>query len=99
MSFVFAVRKVVAGLNYKLMLGIFRNNVCLGGFKVAVYKPLPHMQRGLAVTSWGDTFESYEISDDCMHAATTETEKEKPSAVVEGGGTMEKRKEVIEPES
>lgn len=52
-----AQRQVVAGLNYKLTLAILRDNVCLGGFEVTVYKPLPHMEQGLTVSSWGKTLE------------------------------------------
>lgn len=40
-------------MNYKLTLAIFRDTTCLGGLKVTVYKPLPHMEQGLTVTSWG----------------------------------------------
>ena len=40
-------------MNYRLTLAIFRDTTCLGGLKVTVYKPLPHMEQGLTVTSWG----------------------------------------------
>ena len=47
-----AQRQVVAGINYKLTIGLVRNNECLGGFKVAVWKQL---SGELKVNTWGAT--------------------------------------------
>eukprot|EP00579_Thalassiosira_antarctica_P007125 CAMPEP_0201893544 /NCGR_PEP_ID=MMETSP0902-20130614/38897_1 /ASSEMBLY_ACC=CAM_ASM_000551 /TAXON_ID=420261 /ORGANISM="Thalassiosira antarctica, Strain CCMP982" /LENGTH=211 /DNA_ID=CAMNT_0048425375 /DNA_START=52 /DNA_END=687 /DNA_ORIENTATION=- len=58
-----AQRQVVAGLNYRLTLAILKHNVCLGAFKVMVYKPLPYMEQDLTVTSWGNTLECSDIKD------------------------------------
>ena len=50
--------QVVAGLNYKLTMAILKNNICLGGMKgITIYKPLPHMEQGLTVTSWGNVLQ------------------------------------------
>ncbi|KAL7537878.1 hypothetical protein ACHAXR_008139 [Thalassiosira sp. AJA248-18] len=59
-----AQRQVVAGLNYRLTLAIFKDQICQGAFKVVVYKPLPHMEQGLTVTSWGkNVLECSDIAD------------------------------------
>eukprot|EP00580_Thalassiosira_gravida_P013180 CAMPEP_0201681766 /NCGR_PEP_ID=MMETSP0494-20130426/51279_1 /ASSEMBLY_ACC=CAM_ASM_000839 /TAXON_ID=420259 /ORGANISM="Thalassiosira gravida, Strain GMp14c1" /LENGTH=271 /DNA_ID=CAMNT_0048165519 /DNA_START=232 /DNA_END=1044 /DNA_ORIENTATION=+ len=58
-----AQRQVVAGMNYKLTIAIFESNICQGAFKVTVYKPLPHMEQGLTVTSWGSVLLCSEITE------------------------------------
>jgi len=58
-----AQQQVVAGLNYKLTIAIFKSDICQGAFKVTVYKPLPHMEQGLTVTSWGSVLQCSEITD------------------------------------
>mmetsp|Transcript_29298 Transcript_29298/g.62279 ORF Transcript_29298/g.62279 Transcript_29298/m.62279 type:complete len:213 (-) Transcript_29298:96-734(-) len=85
-----AQRQVVAGLNYKLTLAIIKDNVCLGGFKITVYKPLPHMEQGLTVTSWGKTLECSEIKD-LMQAVI---EKEEENALLVEGEIEEEHEEV-----
>jgi hypothetical protein len=45
-----AQRQVVAGMNYKLTIGLMRGDVCLGGFKVTVWKQL---SGELKATNWG----------------------------------------------
>jgi len=54
-----AQRQVVAGMNYKLTIGIIQNNECLGGFKVTVWKQL---SGELKVTNWGATLGCNEIN-------------------------------------
>ncbi|KAL7478127.1 hypothetical protein ACHAW6_003905 [Cyclotella cf. meneghiniana] len=54
-----AQRQVVAGMNYKLTIGIVQNNKCLGGFKVTVWKQL---SGELKVTNWGATLGCDEIN-------------------------------------
>ena len=53
-----AQRQVVAGINYKLTIGLVRNNECLGGFKVAVWKQL---SGELKVNTWGATLRCNDI--------------------------------------
>lgn len=89
-----AQRQVVAGLNYKLTLAILKNNICLGAFKVTVYKPLPHMEQGLTVTSWGKTLECSEISD--LIQMMKEKEEENALLVEE---EMEEEQEEVEPDA
>ncbi|KAL3783993.1 hypothetical protein HJC23_013373 [Cyclotella cryptica] len=45
-----AQRQVVAGMNYKLTIGLIQNNQCLGGFKATVWKQL---SGELKVATWG----------------------------------------------
>ena len=81
---------MVAGLNYKLTLAILKNNACLGAFKVAVYKPLPYMEQGLTVTSWGKTLECSDITG-AMEAM------EKNALLVEE--EMKEEQEEVEPDA
>lgn len=53
-----AQRQVVAGLNYKLTIGLMRNTECLGGFKVTVWKQL---SGELNAMNWGEVLECDEI--------------------------------------
>jgi hypothetical protein len=46
-----ASRQVVAGMNYKLTVGLIQENECLGGFKVTIWKQL---SGELKTTSWGE---------------------------------------------
>mmetsp|Transcript_20125 Transcript_20125/g.43349 ORF Transcript_20125/g.43349 Transcript_20125/m.43349 type:complete len:218 (-) Transcript_20125:2078-2731(-) len=52
-----AQRQVVAGLNYKLTLGVVRSNTCLGAFKVTVYNRFGELN----VISWGKMMGSVEV--------------------------------------
>jgi len=70
-----AYRQVVAGMNYKLTLGLFRtipdddnsssnggsngNKTCLGGFQVTIYDQFGKW----SVTSWGKTLTCEEVSN------------------------------------
>lgn len=56
-----AQRQVVAGMNYKLTIGLVRNNICLGGFKVTVWKQL---SGELKATQWGDILKCDEIEEE-----------------------------------
>ena len=39
-------------------MAILKNKICLGGMKgITIYKPLPHMEQGLTVTSWGNVLQ------------------------------------------
>mmetsp|Transcript_14726 Transcript_14726/g.19581 ORF Transcript_14726/g.19581 Transcript_14726/m.19581 type:complete len:86 (+) Transcript_14726:54-311(+) len=59
--FVFSLSfyKVVAGMNYKLTLGMIQGENCLGVFKVTVYDRFGDM----SVTNWGDEVSCEEIRD------------------------------------
>mmetsp|Transcript_27755 Transcript_27755/g.50588 ORF Transcript_27755/g.50588 Transcript_27755/m.50588 type:complete len:91 (+) Transcript_27755:618-890(+) len=80
--------QVVAGMNYKLTIAIFESNICQGAFKVTVYKPLPHMEQGLTVTSWGSVLLCSEITELLQDAMARE---EGEAMAVET-----QRKEVVE---
>lgn len=56
-----AQRQVVAGMNYKLTIGLMQNNICVGGFKVTVWKQL---SGELRATQWGDILKCDEIEEE-----------------------------------
>lgn len=59
-----AERQVVAGMNYRLVMGIMREDVCLGGFKVTVWRQL---SGELKVTNWGGVLTCEEIEGEFGH--------------------------------
>ena len=56
-----AERQVVAGMNYKLTIGLMQKNVCVGGFKVTVWKQLGGE---LKATNWGDVLTCQDIESE-----------------------------------
>ncbi|KAL9187151.1 hypothetical protein ACHAXT_010871 [Thalassiosira profunda] len=89
-----AQRQVVAGLNYKLTIALFRGDTCMGAFKVTVYKPLPHTGLGPSVTSWGKALRCDEITE--LVAGEKEMEEAKANTVEE---RMEEEREEVEPDA
>lgn len=73
--------QVVAGLNYKLTLSLFKNNICLGGFKVTVYNHFGD----LSVISWGNVLDCTEVNE-MMTVLTMEDEKGDAGEEEVGGG-------------
>mmetsp|Transcript_961 Transcript_961/g.1682 ORF Transcript_961/g.1682 Transcript_961/m.1682 type:complete len:238 (+) Transcript_961:379-1092(+) len=89
-----ASRQVVAGLNYKLTLALFRGETCLGAFDATVYKPLPYMQEGPRVTSWGKVLGCEDIGDMLSLVEQGQGEEETTAIAVE----EERREEIQEVE-
>jgi hypothetical protein len=78
-----AQQQVVAGMNYKLTIGLIQNNDCLGGFKVTVWKQL---SGELKATNWGDVMNCKVIEEqfgDVMNALKVEGEMEGEKVEVE----------------
>ena len=79
-------------MNYKLTIAILEESTCVGAFEVTVYKPLPHMEQGLMVTSWGRPLGCSDVEKLMMEVK----EKEEENALALGveGGIEEERAEV-----
>lgn len=93
-----AQRQVVAGMNYKLTLAVLRDGVCVGAFKVTVYKALPHTGQGLRVTSWGNAMECDDGEIANLLLAATEAEMEEEKAL-EVERERKEESEVVEPDA
>lgn len=53
-----AYQQVVAGINIKMTIGVFQNEVCLGGFIVIVYNKFGD----ISVAKWGKIFTESEMN-------------------------------------
>ncbi|EJK61610.1 hypothetical protein THAOC_17871 [Thalassiosira oceanica] len=87
-------RQVVAGLNYRLTIGITRNGACIGALKdVTIYKPLPAMHAPPRVTSWGKYLS---CTDEAIASRIQESEETKALMV---DRSFEEEREEAEPDA
>ena len=65
-------------------MAILKNNICLGGMKgITIYKPLPHMEQGLTVTSWGNVLQcNDEVLLQLMENVNKEEDSQKNNALL-----------------